>query len=149
MLTKSMMIKPRRMKWMRRKRQMSDITDCLEAGWVEQNGPPLGDFEQRVAGRSMSLSVMVSNWPWILTGALTGFVAYCNRPLDWLSSPPQKATTEWLRGPDDLCVGRRRKPSPASRNTSRLRECLCMPFSMKSLALPSSPRISRAIFSWM
>lgn len=44
----------------------------------------------------MSLSVMVSNWPWILTGALTGFVAYCNRPLDWLSSPPQKATTEWL-----------------------------------------------------
>ncbi|KAG0722015.1 Redox-regulatory protein FAM213A [Chionoecetes opilio] len=49
----------------------------------------------RAASLSMSLTAMVGNWPWILTGALTGFLAYCNRPLYWMSSP-QRATTDWL-----------------------------------------------------
>ena len=73
---------------------MAEGTQLYHVKWAQSNliySPSL-----RQAGRSMSLSVMVSNWPWILTGALTGFVAYCNRPLDWLS-PPQKVTTgKWL-----------------------------------------------------
>lgn len=38
---------------------------------------------------------MMPNWPWLVAGALTGFVAYCNVPLA-LHSSPEKATRDWL-----------------------------------------------------
>lgn len=40
---------------------------------------------------------MLPSWPWLVTGALTGFVAYCNMPLYWRGNP-EEATTEWLAG---------------------------------------------------
>lgn len=43
----------------------------------------------------MSLSTMIPNWPWLVAGALTGFVAYCNVPLA-LQRSPERATRDWL-----------------------------------------------------
>lgn len=43
----------------------------------------------------MSLSTLVPSWPWLVAGALTSFVAYCNVPIA-LQATPEKATREWL-----------------------------------------------------
>lgn len=39
---------------------------------------------------------VVSQWPWIVSGALTAFVAYCNLPSAWIL-PAKAATSEWLK----------------------------------------------------
>lgn len=38
---------------------------------------------------------VLSQWPWILTGAVSGFIAYCNLPSAWIL-PATKATEDWL-----------------------------------------------------
>ena len=40
-------------------------------------------------------SSLLGSLPWLVTGAMTGFVAYCNLPSAWIM-PAAKATSIWL-----------------------------------------------------
>ena len=41
------------------------------------------------------MSGLLPSWPWLITGALSGFVAYCNLPSAWIL-PAQRATAAYL-----------------------------------------------------
>ena len=41
------------------------------------------------------MSSLIPSWPWLVTGALTGFIAYCNLP-SALILPAKAATEDWL-----------------------------------------------------